>query len=315
MVCEKMEKEDIVNTLIVDDEKEIRTLIGKFLSETNYNCILAEDGHSALEIIRKNDLDLVITDIKMEGMNGLELMEKAHENYSYLPFIVLTGFAQEYSFSEIIDQGASDFLTKPVKLEMLKVRADKAVFLARKQKELYEALEKLKESERKYKELSITDGLTNLYNHTHFMNQLKKEIERAKRFEHPLSLMLMDVDNFKQYNDTYGHLEGDKALKRTGETIQHNIRSTDSGYRYGGEEFAVILPETDDKDAFMAAERLRKAFESEKFTPNGKIVHMTISVGIARYKPQEDLSGLIERADKGLYAAKTGGKNRICIKR
>ncbi len=87
------------------------------------------------------------------------------------------------------------------------------------------------------------------------MNQLKKEIERAKRFEHPLSLMLMDVDNFKQYNDTYGHPEGDKVLKRTGETIRHNIRSTDSGYRYGGEEFAVILPETDDKDAFMAAER------------------------------------------------------------
>lgn len=310
-----MKKEDKINTLIVDDEKEIRTLIGKFLSETNYNCILAEDGYSALEIIRKNNLDLVITDIKMEGMNGLKLMEKAHENYSYLPFIVLTGFAQEYSFSEIIDQGASDFLTKPVKLEMLKVRADKAVFLARKQKELYEALEKLKESERRYKELSITDGLTNLYNHNHFMNQLKKEIERAKRFEHPLSLMLMDVDNFKQYNDTYGHPEGDKALKRIGETIQHNIRSTDSGYRYGGEEFAVILPETDDKDAFMAAERLRKAFESEKFTPNGKIVNMTISIGIARYKPQEDLSGLIKRADKGLYAAKTRGKNRICIKR
>ncbi|MFQ5485475.1 MAG: diguanylate cyclase, partial [Desulfobacterales bacterium] len=252
-----MEKKDKINTLIVDDDKEIRTLIGRFLSENNYNCILTQDGYSALEIIRKNDLDLVITDIKMEGMNGLQLMANAHEKYSYLPFIVLTGFTQEYSFSKIIDQGATDFLTKPIKLDMLKARAKKAVFLARKQKELYGTLEKLKESERKYKELSITDGLTNLYNHTHFVNQLQKEIERTKRFDHPLSLMLMDVDNFKQYNDAYGHPEGDKFLQRTGETIRNNIRSTDSGYRYGGEEFAVILPETDDKDAFIAAERIR----------------------------------------------------------
>ncbi len=297
----------------MDDEEEIRTLLSEFLSKDSYDCKVAESGENALKIIKENRLDVVVADIKMGGMDGLKLMKKTHESCPGLPFIIMTGFTQEYSFSEIIDQGASDFLTKPFELEVLKVRTDRAVFLAKKQQELHGTLEKLRESERRYKELSITDGLTSLYNHGYFMNQLKKEIERADRYQHPLSLMMMDVDNFKQYNDTYGHPEGDKCLKKMGEIIQSNIRVVDSGYRYGGEEFAVILPDTNNKNAFNVGERLRNAFESEQFSPNKKNMNLTVSIGTTQYKFNEDLSEFIKRADKGLYKAKTIGKNRTFV--
>ncbi len=147
----QMKSQEKINALIVDDEEEIRTLLSEFLSKDSYDCKVAESGENALEIIQKNSLDVVVSDIKMGGMDGLELMKKARKSHPDLPFIIVTGFDREYSYSEIIDQGASDFLTKPIQLEVLKARTDKAVLLSRKQKELHETLEKLKESEERLK--------------------------------------------------------------------------------------------------------------------------------------------------------------------
>jgi diguanylate cyclase (GGDEF)-like protein/PAS domain S-box-containing protein len=172
--------------------------------------------------------------------------------------------------------------------------------------------EALRESEKKYKELSITDDLTGLFNQRHFYNQLRAEIDRIQRYKHPLALLLLDVDNFKIYNDTYGHLAGDKVLAKLGEVIRNSIRKTDSGYRYGGEEFTVILPETSGQNAVVAAERLRKRFADEIFFPVPlEPVRVTVSVGIANYRDGEEIASFVKRADQNMYEAKTKGKNCV----
>jgi diguanylate cyclase (GGDEF)-like protein len=170
----------------------------------------------------------------------------------------------------------------------------------------------LRESERKYMELSITDGLTKLYNSRFFYSQLKTEVDRANRYNHPMSLLLLDIDDFKHFNDTYGHLEGDQVLMRLGQVIQRCLRKTDSGYRYGGEEFTLILPETKGEAAILLAERIRKEFEDETFSPQPDTeIHKTISTGVTEYVPGEELTILLKRVDEGMYVAKEQGKNRV----
>ncbi|MGA7826350.1 MAG: diguanylate cyclase [Geobacteraceae bacterium] len=172
--------------------------------------------------------------------------------------------------------------------------------------------DELRESEKRYRELSITDSLTKLFNSRHFFRQLRQEIERAKRYEEPLSLILLDIDNFKGYNDTYGHLEGDRVLAVLADVIRANLRTADSAYRYGGEEFTVILPETEGENALPVAERLRKSFEETILSPLPRTeVHMTVSVGVTQYIPGEDDAVFIKRADHAMYTAKTSGKNRV----
>ena len=164
-----------------------------------------------------------------------------------------------------------------------------------------------------YENLSITDGLTNLYNRRHFNEILENETARTKRHKRPLSLIMLDIDNFKKYNDTYGHLEGDKVLKGVGVAIKKSIRETDSAYRYGGEEFAVILPETIDNDAVILAERVRKSIEEQKFLISPKkVVNITASFGVTQYQIKEGIEDFVRRADKNMYNAKDLGRNRVC---
>jgi diguanylate cyclase (GGDEF)-like protein len=170
----------------------------------------------------------------------------------------------------------------------------------------------LRENEQRYKDLSITDNLTQLYNSRHFYRTLKSEIDRSIRYNHPLSLLLMDIDNFKQHNDTYGHLEGDKVLSSLGRVVRECLRTTDSAYRYGGEEFTVILPVTESEKALNVAERIRKGFEAEIFSPKpNEEVHITISIGASQYLHGEKIESFIKKVDKAMYVAKDQGKNRI----
>lgn len=174
--------------------------------------------------------------------------------------------------------------------------------------------DELRESEKRYREMSITDSLTKLYNSRHFFRQLRQEVERAKRYEEPLSLILLDIDNFKGYNDTYGHLEGDRVLAVLADVIRRNLRTADTAFRYGGEEFTIILPETEGENAVLVAERLRKGFEETVLSPLPRSeVHMTVSVGVAQYLPDELEDLFIKRADAAMYTAKTSGKNRVCL--
>lgn len=173
-------------------------------------------------------------------------------------------------------------------------------------------------AEEKIKKLIITDNLTGLYNQRHFYDQLSKEVERAIRANRPLSLLLFDIDNFKDYNDSFGHLEGDKVLAKIGNVVFRHIRNIDLGFRYGGEEFTIILPDSDINQALRVAKRLRDAFSSCLFMPESKsedliLVYKTISIGIAEYRLGENFKALIKNADDAMYIAKRAGGDRIHI--
>lgn len=170
----------------------------------------------------------------------------------------------------------------------------------------------LRESEARYRTMSITDALTMLYNSRHFYDQLNVEVERATRYRRPLSMLLIDADNFKQLNDAHGHLEGDRALQMLAGIIRSCLRSTDSAYRYGGEEFTVLLPEVDLDAAAVLAERMRQAFADSPLTlGSGTVIHSTISIGLSEYHPPESPQSFIRRADDGVYQAKHQGRNCI----
>jgi diguanylate cyclase (GGDEF)-like protein len=171
----------------------------------------------------------------------------------------------------------------------------------------------LQDSENRYHELSIVDDLTSLYNSRHFYFQLKIEVDRSNRYELPLTLLLFDLDNFKAFNDAYGHVEGDQVLLRLGQTVKRCLRQTDSAYRYGGEEFTVLLPMTTSADGAVTAERIRTEFKKETFSPvPGADVHVTLSIGLAQYKPQEDMKTFVHRVDQLMYQGKKNGKDRVC---
>jgi len=171
----------------------------------------------------------------------------------------------------------------------------------------------LRESEKKYRQLSIVDELTRLYNSRYFYVLLKSEIERSNRYKHPLTLLLLDIDNFKDYNDSYGHLQGDRVLSRLGEIFKSCLRQTDAAFRYGGEEFTVLLPMAVQAEGIVTAERIRKKFREENFisgSDRGKAI--TLSIGLAEYRSREDMREFINRVDQFMYQAKKEGKDRVC---
>jgi diguanylate cyclase (GGDEF)-like protein/PAS domain S-box-containing protein len=175
------------------------------------------------------------------------------------------------------------------------------------------AEEALQDSEKRYRELSIIDDLTRLYNSRYFYHQLKIEIDRADRYRQPLTLLLLDLDDFKRFNDAYGHVEGDQVLFRLGQVVKQCLRETDFACRYGGEEFTILLPMTTSKDAAVTAERIRTEFKKENFSPvPGKDVHLTMSIGLAQYQPQEEMKVFVHRVDQLMYQAKKNGKDRVC---
>jgi diguanylate cyclase (GGDEF)-like protein len=175
------------------------------------------------------------------------------------------------------------------------------------------ALKALRESEQKYRDLSIIDDLTQLYNSRHFYAQLEREIERSNRYEQPLTLLLLDLDKFKEFNDIYGHVEGDYVLSRLGQVVKRCLRETDSAYRYGGEEFTIMLPMTTSEEGMVTAKRIQVELRKETFSPVlDQKIYMTVSIGLAHYKPKEEMKAFVQRVDQLMYQAKKNGRDRIC---
>jgi diguanylate cyclase (GGDEF)-like protein len=290
--------------LIVDDDAAIREAMHEFIELAGFSVFTASSGKDALELLKTNNISVVITDIMMPGIDGLELTGLIKKNYD-TDVIIMTGYSDKYSYEKAISKGASDIIFKPMHFKELLLRL-KRVFKERQlRKDRTKMLKKLEE-------LAITDELTQLYNSRLFYKQLDLEIYRSKRYEHPLSLLFLDVDHFKKYNDAYGHVQGDKVLIRLGQIIKSCLRTMDSAYRYGGEEFTVILPETEGKEALIVAARIKASMEAEKLTPEpGKIVNITISIGVTEYCPDERVSSFVQRADKAMYIAKQEGRNRV----
>ena len=292
--------------LIVDDKPDIRDSICEYMRAAGFGAETADGAEAALERIRQAPFDIMIADIEMPGLGGLELTRLVKKDTG-TDVIVMTGYTQNYSYEDAINIGASDFVIKPVRCEELLLRVRRVIRERELTEERHRMLEKLQM-------LAITDGLTTLYNSRHFYSQLELEADRSSRYKHPLSLLMIDIDRFKEFNDSFGHLEGDKVLVRFSQILKSCLRANDSAYRYGGEEFTVILPETSAEEARTVAQRIRLALESERFTPTSEqSVAKTISIGVTEYFPIEDMATFIRRADEAMYLSKQNGRNLVSV--
>jgi diguanylate cyclase (GGDEF)-like protein len=292
--------------LIVDDEEGVRTILCEIICQAGHECSGVSGGQEALEFLDREPVDVVITDIMMPGINGFELTERIKKKHNS-DVIIITGYGGDFSYEEALAKGASDFAQKPVRPKELIARLKRVL----KERRL---VAERRHMEKRLRELTLTDDLTKLFNSRHFFAQIQSEIDRATRYNHPLSLLLLDIDGFKRFNDSYGHLEGDKVLSKLGEIIHSCMRKNDSGYRYGGDEFTVILPMTHGLEAVTVAERIRQEFCAAKFSLEpGQNFKATVSIGIAERQPDERWEGLTKRADKAMYKAKKDGGNRTCL--
>ena len=291
-----MEKEKI---LVTDDDQSIREMLFDMIQLFGYECRVASGAEETLKILREDAFSLVISDIKMPEIDGISLTKMIKESHPEIDVMIITGYDTEYSFKDVIKAGASDFVTKPFSIDEIEAKLNRIIRERNLKKELNEKNEELKR-------LSIRDSLTGLFNQRHFYAELEREAERARRQKHPLSLILFDVDKFKNYNDTYGHLDGDKVLRKIGEIVQTSIRKdVDSGYRYGGDEFAVITPETNQQQSAKIGERILKDFNALGFSM------VTLSMGIAEFDYTLETEKVVKSADEALYRAKNTGGNQI----
>jgi two-component system cell cycle response regulator len=273
--------------LIVDDEIEIGQIVQDLLAKLGFNTGFASDGTTALQTLRKEQYSFLITDINIPRLNGIQLIKIVKKEIPHVSIIAMTGYDKDYTYMDVINAGATDFISKPFKVDELEAKIRRILI----EKEIRDELARL----------SITDNLTGLFNQRHFYNRLKEEIDRANRQKHPLSLILLDLDHFKSFNDKYGHLAGDQMLASSGKIILSNIRdSVDTAFRYGGDEFAVILVEADSTIAQTISERLRSGFKAESA--------VTASVGYATYEKGMEITDLIGQADKNLYRKKNKGQ-------
>jgi diguanylate cyclase (GGDEF)-like protein len=244
----------------------------------------------------------------MPRIDGIALAKAIKELGLNVPVVVMTGYASIETAVESMKAGASDFITKPFNMDQITIVINRTL----ENKKLHQLAQ-----EREYFEhLSNTDGLTELYNHRYFQSILNIEVERERRYKRPLSLLMIDIDNFKSCNDTHGHLIGDVVLQQVGALVKKSTRGCDYVARYGGEEFAVILPETPKQEALVVAERIRASIAEHLFTTTTgtSIGNITVTIGLASFpEDAQEKIELIDRADKGLYQGKTSGKNRICV--
>jgi diguanylate cyclase (GGDEF)-like protein len=274
--------------LIVDDDPYLRESLVALLQAVGLSSDSVSNGQDALDIIKEKDYTIVLTDMKMPGIDGMDLITRIFEKYD-VSIIAMTGFSEGYTYVDVINAGASDFIKKPFGIEELEAKVRRIITERNLRKEL--------------NRLSITDSLTNLYNQRHFYSRLEKEVVRAERQRHSLSLILLDLNNFKEYNDKFGHLAGDEVLRMAGEIISSCIREdVDSGYRYGGDEFAIILIDADLDIAEEIGRRIENAF-----IENGKV---TVSIGYSIFSSGMSVKDLVSFADKDLYKSKVNGKNR-----
>lgn len=346
---------DSDSIVIVDDEESIRELLFRLLTREGYHVETFGDGRSALNVLKNKNFSLIISDFRIPDYNGIELIQEAKKLNPWIGSILITGVGSEQTIIDAFTKGQVNFyLPKPIDIEKFKLQvrlALREVDLKKKEagfqnlltQKVQEATHELKKNNelllhkeeetqillktlRKEREniqktnkllerLSITDGLTQLYNRRFLEERSQEEFSRAKRYNTTLSCIMMDIDDFKILNDTYGHLQGDEALKFLASVVTKESRQIDIAARYGGEEFIVILPEVDLEGAAVLAERLRKIIERTGIKSGKKSILFTASFGVSTY-PQSSFQShtdLINAADKALYKAKESGKNRVVM--
>ena len=294
--------------LAVDDDDDNLRLVSAALQHEGYRVSQARSGEEALEKLKSGNPDLVLLDINMPGISGLEMLKLLRMRESYVNVILVSARSDSDDVIKGLDTGADDYICKPFDpLELLaRVRA---------QLRIKDLTDRLAAANERLLELVDIDDLTGLYNMRSIYQRLESEIGRAKRYNRAVAVVMMDMDDFKEVNDTNDHLFGSFVLSEVGKLIHGNIRSVDFAARYGGDEFLIALSETTIEGATLFAERLRKRIEGHLFAKDGNTMNLTASIGVAVIQPalqQIDGKSLVRYADHAMYEAKRTGKNKVC---
>jgi diguanylate cyclase (GGDEF)-like protein len=292
--------------LVVDDDHVYRGVLEQLLKAAGYSVETAENGREALEKIQTARPEVVVTDSVMPTMDGLTLCRLIKGNHGIRStyVIILSSHGETSAKVTGLDLGADDYLVKPVEPIELKARVRSGL-------RLHRALRELATKNELLERLALTDPLTRLANRRAFEESLATEVARTGRHGKHLSLLFLDLDRFKDVNDTYGHVTGDEVLAGFADLLRRFGRRGDLAARIGGEEFAVLLPHTTKANAMIVAERIRRAVEE---TPFGRArVAVTVSIGVAELPEEGEMqeSSFVELADGALYRAKAGGRNRV----
>jgi diguanylate cyclase (GGDEF)-like protein len=310
-----------VKILIADDSATPRQMLRRELEKLGHECVVAEDGNEAWTLFQSVGAEVVISDWMMPGMDGDEFCRRvrSHPSAPYVYFILLTSLEGRKHVVEGMQAGADDYLTKPFDNDELATRliaAERVTSLHRRLATQQAALERYNAG---LFDDSRRDPLTGLGNRRRQDEDLATGVARAERYGHSLCVALFDIDYFKEYNDTRGHLEGDAILRSVAAALARESRGGDTLYRYGGDELLVVFPEQTLESAAIGAERLRKALEALAISHPGKPPDglVTVSVGVARFEPElkDDVERLLARADAALYDAKESGRNRVVVRR
>ncbi|MFB5650483.1 diguanylate cyclase [Leptospira wolffii] len=323
--------------LILDDAPENCLLVERILKKAGYSDVVStQSPETALEWLglsgnpeNQKDISLLLLDILLPGgMNGLDILKTlgSKEEFADLPVIIITAIHDTQTLESAFDLGAVDYVTKPFDANELRARVRSALrlrheMLQRKQREkdLEEITDKLSEAYQTLLRVSRTDGLSGIWNRRFFDEILEVEWKRSCRGSKPISLLLLDIDYFKKYNDTYGHQAGDECIRKVAGVLKDTARRAgDFPARYGGEEFAIILPETDSEKAIVVAETIRARVQDLKISHEASDVSpfVSVSIGIASTVPDKKsnhLDKLLEESDKALYRSKESGRNKVTV--
>ena len=309
--------------LVADDDIGIRTVIAEVLGDDGFDVTTAANGDEAWQKFEKESYEIVLTDIRMPLLDGLQLLQRIRTKTPMTRVLILTSFASVASSVQALKDGAFDYLIKPFEsLDAVSGAVRRAIEDIESAREREAALVdslirknmELGQLNKVFLDLASRDGLTGLYNHRFVQNTLRLEFERAQTSGYLLSVIVLDVDHFKDYNDTHGHLMGDYVLKSLADLLQQNVRDNDIVARWGGEEFVIVCPKCTPESAHALAARLCKTiaahpFEGRETQPKR---YISVSVGVAAMTLRTlDPSELIRAADAAVYEVKRNGRDGV----
>lgn len=291
-------KNESVVVLVVDDDELVRMTLSVLVGSLGYHCLVASDGNEAIAVLNSTSIDLVLSDIVMPEMDGLELLEYIRENHKDTDVVISTGFHEKASYAEVIKAGAIDFIKKPIDQAELEAKLARAV----RERSMMRDLERL----------SQQDALTNILNRRAFDERFSYEVERAFRQNYPLMLAFIDIDNFKVYNDDYGHQKGDQVLVALAEILKDCTReSVDLCFRIGGDEFAVLLPQATPSQGTEIVQRILLSYIERGYGTTSLSIGLIACKRNKDVEKKEDEAAMKERADRAMYEAKKSGKNCV----
>lgn len=293
--------------MIIDDDDLSQKLVAKALEYEGYEVVLADSGEQGVQRLTESTPHLVLLDMNMPGLNGLETLAQLRARSEYVSVLFVSADARSEDIIRGLDAGADDYICKPFEVLELLARV-------RTQLRIKDLNDRLKRANDRLKELVDIDDLTGLFNMRSLYKKLDFELDRGRRYNRSVGVIMMDLDHFKSVNDKHDHLFGSYVLTQVGGLVKQNIRKVDFAARYGGDEFLIVLTEITIDGALTFAKRLLEKIREKPFTKDSDSISLTASLGLAVVNPNEievDARSLVRKADHALYLAKDNGRNRV----